>query len=173
MTAVAAPKKNSTFYTEDSNQLKTLKNDTFQKNNQKIDVIIPKKDFVPLSFDVNYEKKGVLNDDYTMKGGIYDVEVKNKLFSGRSLIGKVNGKNVDLKIIGSTWYSNKGSLSGQIDEENINLGFEELKNGSYKVTGDMDEQKKDFIPALTLLVSDKLSYDKQEEEMMIMADMAK
>lgn len=170
MTSSKSPKAISHSSSENTKQLVTeLKNDTFQKNGHKIEVVIPQKAFVPLGFDVNYEKKGFLSDNYAMNGGIYNVEIKNSLFSGRRVVGEIGKKNVNLKIVGSAWNSNKCSLTGQIDGKNINLNFAKVKNGGYMLTGEIDEKIKNFIPALTLLASHKVSYNKEAETMTMMA----
>lgn len=153
-------------YTEGPKQITTrLENDRFEKNSNQISRTISKKEFIPLSFDVNYNKPHFINDNYEMRGGIYDLKVENNL-SGRSINGEISGKKVNFKISNSFWNLDKGELSGQIDGKNINLKFVKLDNGDYNLIGKADRQIQEFLPAVTLLISDERNYNEQQAELM-------
>ncbi len=93
-----------------------------------------------------------------------DIDVKNGFLGlgKRTIKGRIINKEVDLKLDTGA-FTNNVKLTGTINGKPI-----ELKLKDYKLTGNLDDEDRDLIPYLKMLMADKRTYDNNLEMMAIM-----
>lgn len=100
-----------------------------------------------------------ITQKHTLKGNGLDVLIKETL-NGRSIEGKICGKEVNLKIGGSGLdflRLDKGCIKGTVGEQKINVRYKGTKNG-LELLG-LPKTQEDITMQLAIIISEKIQDD--------------
>lgn len=115
---------------------------------------------------VNYKHPSLFSfsDKHHMTGAGFDVEYSDGFLGGRTVKGKIGGKDVELKVSSGFYlFKPKGSITGKIDGREVNIKYKDSKEG-LKMEGIQPEDS-DIGKHLALLSAGKINYDEAQAEM--------
>lgn len=132
------------------------------------------KDADMLRYDVEYTKPSLIKGSYEILGDDISLKVNKKTLSGRDIIGNVNGKDVNVNISSGALESCfKGTIKGSIDNKPIELKYRGSENyRSVRLAGNHQDVDSSVMPALLMVLTDKIRDDKANDDMIATAIVA-
>lgn len=150
-----------------------LNRDIYSFSNNKIQNTYLNNDISTLEKAVSYKSPSFFSfsKNYKMTGAGFDVEYSDGFLKKRSVKGKIQGKNVDLKVSSDLFsmFTPSGTITGTIDGREVNITYEKTKEG-LKMDG-IQQEDADITSHLALLSTGRIKQDKTEMNASVMAGM--
>ena len=127
-----------------------------------------------LRYDVEYTKPSLLKGSYEILGDDLGLKVNKKTLAGRDIVGNVNGKDVNINISSGALESCfKGTIKGSIDNKPIELKYRGSENyRSIRLAGNHQDIDSSVMPALLMVLTDKIRDDKANDDLIATAIVA-